>query len=142
MSVQARISGAWKTGQLYGRVSGSWKLLSASVRPSGSWKSATESALAVAVDLTSLFSAGSTFPVYTDPVTATASGGTSPYTYAWTFDSNNGVNIDSPSSASTTFHAAGAGQNYTAMARCTATDANGKTAFTLVSVEIEVDYPT
>jgi hypothetical protein len=40
----------------------------------------------------------------TAPTTATASGGTAPYTYAWTWiNGGTGITIDSPTSASTTF---------------------------------------
>lgn len=59
------------------------------------------------------------------PVTVTALGGTGNYTYAWTwplFDP--GANINSPSSASTTFTAPtlGRGQTIQGTARCTVTD--------------------
>ena len=71
----------------------------------------------------------------TDPVTATATNGTAPYTYAWTLISHTSLFAspvaDSPSSASTTFTqtSIGLGSIVTGTFRVTATDANMNTAF-------------
>lgn len=67
----------------------------------------------------------------TDPVVATPSGGTAPYTYAWTIeDALDGTPvINSPSADTTTFSIFGLGDGdfCTATARCTVIDANSFT---------------
>lgn len=65
--------------------------------------------------------------------TAAPSGGVGPYTYAWTTESFTGPvppNIDSPTTAATTFTQTGipSGDGYSAVFRCTITDDLGNTA--------------
>lgn len=72
-----------------------------------------------------------TSPVVTASVTATASGGSAPYAYAWTLVSDDGLGgtwtAQYPSSAGTTFKASAvpATGSSTATFRCTVTDARG-----------------
>lgn len=69
--------------------------------------------------------------VYTDPTTATPSGGFAPYSYAWTTD-NAGISVSSPTAATTKF----SGFNEFGTAQCVVTDAIGSTAIAIVSVAI------
>ena len=83
----------------------------------------------------------STAPSFTGAigVTATASGGTGPYTYAWTKVSGNAITIASPSSATTKFNVSGMAVNETRLAtfRVTATDAVLATATSDVPVSMD-----
>jgi SprB repeat len=67
--------------------------------------------------------------VTTNAITATASGGTAPYTYAWTrVSGDSGFNALSGSSATSRFRATVApGDALDAVFRVTATDARGRT---------------
>lgn len=69
--------------------------------------------------------------ISTNSTTATPTGGASPYTYAWTFVSSDGGTwvIASPTTAATKFTCAGvaADIDYSAVFRCTVTDAVGGT---------------
>lgn len=71
-------------------------------------------------------------------VTASASGGTGPYTYAWTeLTMGTAIEALSPSSAATQFRATvAAGESEFADFRCTATDARGRTGTVDVSVSL------
>ena len=71
---------------------------------------------------------GTTAALTTDPVTVTATGGTAPYTYAWTELSHDHPTtapaINSPTAATTDFTQTniGPGESYSAQFRCTVTD--------------------
>lgn len=74
----------------------------------------------------------------TNATTVTPSGGTAPYTYAWTrvsYEASVAPSITSAAAASTTFTQTGigTGESYGAVFRCTVTDANGLTATADVS---------
>jgi hypothetical protein len=73
-------------------------------------------------------------------VTASASGGTGPYTYAWTVDSSFGaISPASASSAATAFSYTGLdnlGDGADGNFRCTATDSLGNTGYMIVYVSI------
>ena len=61
--------------------------------------------------------------------TATASGGTGPYTYAWTYVSGSSFTITAPSTAATAFSTTLTASQYkNGTYRCTATDSLGATA--------------
>jgi hypothetical protein len=75
----------------------------------------------------------------TPPSTAIATGGTAPYTYAWTwFSGGSGITIDSPTFDDTTFTATHDldGTILTGVARCTVTDNVAATATADVAVQI------
>lgn len=76
--------------------------------------------------------------VTTNEVTATASGGTAPYTYAWTELGGSGSwAILSPSSATTRFRAYDVtdGGLVASNFECTATDSRGRTGSVIVTAE-------
>ncbi len=77
--------------------------------------------------------------ITTAGVTVTATGGTSPYTYAWTRQSGStNIAADSASAATTTFTGTSlvSGTTYNAVFRCTVTDNAAATATVDVSVTI------
>lgn len=79
---------------------------------------------------------GSPVDVTTQPATATASGGTEPYSYLWSTVTSDGAwVITSPNSRTTSFRrsALSEAQTSTATFKCTVTDARGRTG------EAEVD---
>jgi len=72
------------------------------------------------------------------PIVITASGGTAPYTYAWTKRSGDAISAITPSSNSTYFNATitELGQTLTATFRCTVTDSAGSPATFDVDVAV------
>lgn len=76
--------------------------------------------------------------VTSNSTTASPSGGTAPYSYAWAYSSGDtGITPFAPTSASTTFSKSlGLGVENIASFVCTITDANGATAQTFVSVTL------
>ena len=79
----------------------------------------------------------STQTVTSDPVTVTASGGTSPYTYSWVRQSGSTMSATAATSATTSFSRSLA-VNGTASAvwRCTVTDAASATATVDVTADL------
>lgn len=148
MSASARISGAWKTGNLYQRVGGVWKQLTISARVAGVWKSvAGASPLAAAVDHSSI---SQTWTHNGDPgpdlvttftqATVTPSGGTGTYTYAWSrISGTTAITADNPTGAATTFtgYPLSYPNVYPAIFQCLVTDSAGATATALVAVEFD-----
>lgn len=110
-------------------------------------------AAGLSVSLNSGFASGSfinspasnsppTRAVATTPATvATPSGGTAPYTYAWTrISGSTAISADSPSSASTTFSGSvGVNAVISAVFRVTVTDASAATATADVNVDLQYD---
>lgn len=83
---------------------------------------------------------GASHSVTSPPSTATASGGTGPYTYAWTFlDGDAGITINSPAAAATSFTATLGPDGFkSADFRVTATDTVTRgTAFFDIDVTLE-----
>ena len=76
--------------------------------------------------------------IISEVATVTASGGTSPYTYAWTqVSGSSAVACDSPSASSTTFSTTiYKGTSRSAVYRCTVTDAAMDTTTVDVAVEL------
>ena len=81
---------------------------------------------------TSLYKTTTGSSATTNSVTVTPSGGTSPYTYAWTLLSGDTLTVTSPSAATTTFSKTGmgTGDSFSATYRCTVTDSTGGTPLT------------
>ncbi len=73
---------------------------------------------------------GSTFTITTGSVTASVSGGTAPYSYSWVELFGGGIDIVSPTSATSTFRATGmtSGEVRSAAFNCVVTDATGAVA--------------
>jgi hypothetical protein len=68
---------------------------------------------------------------------ATPTGGTGPYTYAWTIVSGNALTVNTPNSANTSFRSSvGPGNSKFAVYRCTCTDSLGTTADDTVNVTL------
>jgi hypothetical protein len=79
--------------------------------------------------------------VSTQTLTASASGGTAPYTYLWEIVDGSTAYASAPTSASTQIRedVDVAPVSYDRTARVTATDANGNTGFRNVSCILEVE---
>jgi hypothetical protein len=79
-------------------------------------------------------------PIYvsSNPVTATVTGGVSPFTYSWVIVSGTSVIITNPSSATTQFEKV-TGTSVTAGARCTVTDSLGAVTTCDCAVQLEKD---
>lgn len=90
---------------------------------------------------------GGSVSVTTLGATATPAGGVGPFTYAWTTTSDTNpsgtVSANSATSATSTFTMTNvpAYTTYTAVLRCTVTDAIGQTAFDEISGEFTNDGP-
>jgi hypothetical protein len=104
-------------------------LKSVKVRDSGGTLRTVFSGLKVSSNFTSFTGFGSYEPVISSPTcVVTPTGGTAPYTYAWTLVGTSGLGlaaIDAPTSASTTFSATSLSDflPLEATFRCTVTDA-------------------
>jgi hypothetical protein len=74
--------------------------------------------------------AGTTSTVVTGTITATASGGTPPYHYAWRSDESDGITALAPVAASTSFKRSGmfSGDTYQGIFYCAVVDALGAIA--------------
>jgi hypothetical protein len=74
---------------------------------------------------------GTAATLTTASTTVTPSGGTAPYTYAWTFVSGDSFTITSASAATTTFSATlNEDEFVSGIYRCTVTDSTGGTPLT------------
>lgn len=94
--------------------------------------SITRAAMTASASPSTLYKAGPGSSQTTASTTVTVSGGTSPYTYAWTLVTGDTLTVDSPSAATTTFTktsipSLGA---YEATYRCTVTDSTSGTPLT------------
>jgi len=98
----------------------------------------TRAGFSVALSPTELSRFGAYSTQTTGGVTATAANGAGGYSYAWTKVSGDPITINSPSSATTTFTAAGLayGETRSAIFRCTTTDLSASTATADISVVI------
>lgn len=114
--------------------------INATTAGSGGGSGGAGGTLAVSISPTDVgnFSTAPSFTGVTG-ATATASGGTSPYTYAWTKVSGDAITIASPSSATTKFSVSGMASPETRIAnfRVTATDAVLATAISDVQVSMD-----
>lgn len=105
---------------------------------SQSAQDAQSNSFAVAVDSPYvLASSDAVEPLTTDATTVTPSGGTGPYTYAWTLVSGDTLTINSPTAATTTFTGTPAyNSNLSGVYRCTVTDSLAATASITVSATV------
>lgn len=80
--------------------------------------------MAVALNTTSATGASFNSEITSNIVSATVSGGTAPYTYAWTVTTSDGIVALNPTSPSTAFRKTGgvAGSTYSGTAVLTVTD--------------------
>lgn len=131
-----KIGGAWKTVTYIGvKVGGQWKTAYGSTTPP---PPALDVNMQNATVSGSRSNAGS---VTSSAAVAVASGGTSPYTYAWTKVSGDTFTVTSPTAASTTFSTSLTnGQTKSGVYRCTATDAASATAYDDVTVNTVSTY--
>ena len=136
-----RTEGAWRevtTGRV--RVGGAWKtLVRARAYIGGAWKDIATFTLPLTVTpspssaVANRIGAGT---ATTSAVTATPSGGLSPFTYAWARISGTGGTINSATSATTTFsRVMGEDEVATNVFRCTVSDSLGGTATADVTVD-------
>jgi hypothetical protein len=138
--MKVRVNGAWKdvsAGRV--RVGGQWKALTeARAYISGAWETIATfipdlSLSAPASESVTIFGSGTATTV---PVTATPTGGQTPFTYSWARVGAGSGTAVSPTSATTRFsRAMGTGDDVTEVFRCTCTDAFGTTATADVSVD-------
>lgn len=95
-------------------------------------------AISLAVNpATSETEANSVFPVVitSDPVTATPTGGTGPYSYAWAQTSGPAATINNPANATSTFAMTRSpGSGGTAQFTCTVTDSIGQQAQAVATI--------
>lgn len=141
--IQVFKGGVWR--QLVGAKvfrSGAWRsILQVKVFASGAWRTVANfsppgggggggGTLVVNTAPSSAGRISSSQVITSVTITATPSGGTAPYTYAWSFFGDPGVcHINSPTTASTTVTAAPVDPGFTegCQIRCTATDSLGAT---------------
>lgn len=96
--------------------------------------------LTVNITPVAVWNSGPAGTVTTPSATAGVSGGTGPYTYAWSRVSGDTFTVTSPTAATTTFSASVGVVNSTKIAtyKCTVTDSLGVTGSD--TVDVEVDY--
>jgi hypothetical protein len=142
MSVWANIAGTWRKSTLWGNVGGTWHKLTPWVNVGGTWKkdpAPSTAAMTVSANPASVNGAISRPAgggAQTNETTITVTGGTAPFTYAWS--SSDGVlTATSPSSSATRFSAfVEAGDTLADTFACVVTDANAQTAATTVSASV------
>lgn len=124
--------------EIHVREAGAWtEIGEVHILIDGAWVKVWDTAVSLAVSLSptaAAFGAGvssASIPVTTAEVTAVATGGTPPYTYAWNRDDTGSPSwsIDSPSSATTSFTCSTVGPAVyrSAEFECVVTDSLGAT---------------
>jgi hypothetical protein len=106
MTVSLRASGTWKTASFYVRVGGVWKAATTVwLKVASVWKLVSGiTAVTAAPANVWGFSSGS--PVTSNDTTATVTGGSGTFSYAWSqVDGDPGITITVPNGATTTFSA-------------------------------------
>jgi|SRR6185503_3138127 len=133
-------NGTWKMLTPWVRKAGIWKLLTASARTGGSWGTPS-TPLSVVLDTTSIVTVEGDDQtiIRGGSSTATPSGGSAPYSYAWTRESGDTLDVDGAATAIASFSVVPtpAQPVFDAIYRCTVTDNLGATAYALVSVHLE-----
>lgn len=141
MGVQTRAGGAWLSPnrcQLY--VGGSWRqVISIKGYSGGAWRDLATfaSPMSLSISPNPASSSGYTSTQAVN-VTASPTGGLSPFTYSWALVAGSGVTALSPTSAVTDLQATGlvADSERFATFRCTATDSLG----TVATADVDVDF--
>lgn len=136
MTAQIRAGGAWKSISRHRvRVAGAWRdVVSRRIYADGEWRTVFTSAspLSLSLSTPTLTRTGAGSSLTTGNVTAIASGGTGPITYAWSLvnDDYPTVVANSPAFATTNFTASGliVAEPANETWRCLATDSLGATA--------------
>lgn len=137
-SIYKKKDSAWIIPQLYTKRSGVWVNIDAVVAPPPSPPPPTLSASGGGTVSGTRVGTGD---AYSSPATITASGGVTPYSYAWSYYSGDSIAITSPSSASSTFYRTLAnGNSSSTVVKGTVTDALGATAFIFVTVNLSASY--
>lgn len=140
MTIKFRSGSGWVTpSSIKRRQSGAWVAVSTVKRmQSGAWVQVWPVAtpLAVSVDPTEAFGPLDSGVNYSDPITATASGGTGSYTYSWKKVAGNRVTIVSPTSSTTAFSYNGT-ITANAIFRCTVRDGISTVTSSNVTVTFE-----
>lgn len=141
--MKVRVGGAWRdVTSAKVRVGGAWRdMATAEAYEGGAWREVLAFTTPLSVNVSPVSVIGEregAGEATTDPATATPTGGTAPYTYAWTKVSGGSITADTGLLASTTFSAILTnGQIITATFQCTVTDARGQTATDTVNVILE-----
>lgn len=138
------VGGAYKTvDSIKVCAGGVWKpVASTRLSPAGVWKVGEIFTRPLSLAITPATVSGSgeigrALLIFTDAATATPTGGSAPYTYAWTRLTGSGAAF-SPTAAATKFSATvPASTLYSGTFRCTVTDALGATAIASVSASFE-----
>lgn len=141
MTLKIRKSGSWANpATVKYRSGGSWVTPSAvRRRQGGAWVTVwpVTTPLAVSLDTTEAYGTALPGTNHSDPVTATASGGTGNYTYSWKkVAGGSGISIESPTSRTTTFSHVGTAVT-TVVFKCTVSDGVSTVTSSNVTVTFE-----
>lgn len=143
MALQIRQGGTWITPTALKIYSGgAWRnIRGIKIYANGAWRDVASftSPISLAISPTSISKSSVSSVVTTAAVTATPTGGTSPYSYSWTrLSGASEITANSPTSASTSFTGDGVpnGVTLTAIFRCTVTDSFGSTASAEITVSV------
>jgi hypothetical protein len=128
---------------------GAWRVVKAiKVYQGGAWRdvanfTAGAGTITLALSPTTISKTGRTSTVNTGNVTATPTGGQTPYTYAWVKQSGDDITALNPANAITAFRATGMAVDETrnAVFRCTATDTFGTSDSEDITVSITCIEP-
>lgn len=143
--MRLRQGGAWRNIRFgFVRQGGAWRpLVGAKIYFGAAWKdvgnfTSGNGAIHITLSTSSISKSGSLATLSTGAVTATPTGGQTPYTYSWFKVDGGDISATSPNAASTQFQATGlsVGETRTAQFRCTAQDVFGSTESQDVSVSI------
>lgn len=150
MPMKLRLGGAWRdivAARVF--LNGAWRsLVTIKVYLDGAWRDVANftsggGTITLALSSSIIEGSGRTSTVTTSNVTATPTGGQTPYTYAWVKQSGDDISAVSPTSAVTAFRALNMddGETRNAVFRCTCTDNLGSSATADVSVSITRTEP-
>jgi hypothetical protein len=127
-SAQAYINGAWRDlGNAKAYIGGRWRdvcnFTAVAPTPTPTPTPTPSPVIGLSISPNPFSGAGLHTTITSEAITATPSGGRSPYSYAWTFTRQDGpATINSPTSASTTVTSTGASE---VTVKCVCTDSTG-----------------